>query len=317
MSNNGKFWHLPELAFHSGEEVPTPPMETIMSTYKDENYEACWDLQIIKIQLKLCKETHKTAIENAKQMRRDHLTECATIAHLNGDLSLESAIKQLINIEASIHVSLEIKRVMGSSSFGKGISLIKIPKPDGTFETIVDPTEIEEKLLERNKAHYRQANVTAMATKEMKLLLGPSGTSTFCNDVLNGEANTNQMSPAICSILSQLSNSTAAKIDDTITFDNFTDALHTRKEKNFNFPLRTPPGPLPMPPQENWRRHGRNRRQTTSPPPQYAHHRPVPRETLRTMEKGVRSDDRKRPGKPSNQPIVDHLPLRGRLQLVP
>jgi hypothetical protein len=78
---------------------------------------------------------------------------------------------------------------MNPSEYRAGLSMLKIPKDNGEFETIVDTKEIEERLLKRNQQHYAQAENTEMASAEARELMGSSGTTEFCDKVLEGTAN--------------------------------------------------------------------------------------------------------------------------------
>jgi hypothetical protein len=68
-----------------------------------------------------------------------------------------------------------------------GLSTLEIPDKDAnglptdnpgkavTWKTLANPTEIEEKLLDRNIAHFGQANGTLFASPEFQKAFGYSG----------------------------------------------------------------------------------------------------------------------------------------------
>jgi hypothetical protein len=78
-----------------------------------------------------------------------------------------------------------------------GISMIKVPvdpsadpKDSSTlFKSIVDPIEIEQQILQRNKTHFSQARCTPMATSSITDLLGFSGTTSTADLLLKGTIN--------------------------------------------------------------------------------------------------------------------------------
>ncbi len=76
-----------------------------------------------------------------------------------------------------------------------GISMIKVPvdpsadpKAPGTeFRSIVDPSEVEQHILERNRLHFSQAKDTPLATKRITDLLSYSGTTSIADQLLKGD----------------------------------------------------------------------------------------------------------------------------------
>jgi hypothetical protein len=231
-----KFWKMAEQAERKHETTPTPAMSNIMTKYPEELFASMDDIAVVKDQLKECREEHKKAIDNAKEIRQKFLAERAEIAHLNGNITAEAAITQLKNIEAVIEVYASIRRVMKPSEYRAGLTMVKVPTENGGFETIVDTKSIEEKLLERNKQHYAQAENTEMASPETRDLMGPSGTTDFCDQVLKGTADLTAFSPSLQAIFQQLENPPDVKIDYVISYDDFKDALNCWKEKTSTSP---------------------------------------------------------------------------------
>jgi hypothetical protein len=149
-----KFWKMAEQAERKHETTPTPAMSNIMTKYPEELFASMDDIAVVKDQLKECREEHKKAINNAKEIQQKFLAERAEIARLNGNITAEAAIIQLKNIEALIEVYASIRRVMKLSEYRAGLTMVKVPTENGGLETIVDTKSIEEKLLERNKQHF-------------------------------------------------------------------------------------------------------------------------------------------------------------------
>jgi hypothetical protein len=230
-----KFWKMAQQAVRKAEQTPTPPMSNIMNKYPEEEFTNLEENDHINERLKECREDYKQAIENSKEIRRKFLAERAEIARLNGDITAEAAITQLMHIEASITVYASI-RVMNPSEYRSGLTMLKVPKDNGEFETIVDTKEIEERLLKRNQQHYAQAEKTEMASTETRSLMGPSGTTEFCDNVLNGTADLSSFSPSLKAIFQQLENPPDVEVSDKISYDDFKDALKCWKEKTSTSP---------------------------------------------------------------------------------
>jgi hypothetical protein len=231
-----KFWKMAEQALRKNETTPTPPMITIINKYPDEIFNNMDEKEIIYEQLKLCRESHKHAMENAKSLRRSFLIERAEIARLNGNITAEAAILQLLNIEETVNTYKSLRRIMNPSEYRAGLSTIKVPQTDGTFKTIVDPKEIEERLLNRNKQHYGQAEHTELASESLRDLMGTCGTTQFCDEVLRGEADMSSFSPSLQAILNQLEDPPNVEVSDAITYEDFKDALKCWKEKTSTSP---------------------------------------------------------------------------------
>jgi hypothetical protein len=231
-----KFWKMAKQANRKMESIPTLPMTELILKYPQESFGDMESPESIQEQLKLCRESYKQAKENSKELRQSFLTERAEIAHLNGNITSEAAILQLKQIEAITCVYASLRRVMNPSEYRAGLSMIKVPTEDGTFVTVVDPKEIEERLLERNRQHYGQAEHTEMASEQVRTLLGTSGTSEFCDDILKGTADLSTMSPSLRAIFQQLEHPSNVEIDDAISYDDFKDALKCWKEKTSTSP---------------------------------------------------------------------------------
>jgi hypothetical protein len=115
-----------------------------------------------------------------------------------------------------------------------GLSMIKIT--NGGHDIVVDPKIIEEKLLEQNKNHYAQSENLEMSSSIVRNLIGTSGTTEFCDDVLTGTANISDLSPTLKAIFRQLEHPSKVAINNKITYDDFKDALKIWKEKTSTSP---------------------------------------------------------------------------------
>jgi hypothetical protein len=182
------------------------------------------------------KENYKDAIARGKDIRQDFLLERALIARENGTQTIETAIKQLVHIEASIQTYALIKRVMNRTPYHAGLTSIRVPTEDRAYQTIVDATEIKAQLINRNRNHYAQAEHTAMAHHLIREEMGISGTSSFCNRVLSGTADLAHLLATLQAIFRQLHQPNQVKVDNLITFDDYKDALHKWKESTSTSP---------------------------------------------------------------------------------
>jgi uncharacterized protein YdiU (UPF0061 family) len=111
-----------------------------------------------------------------------------------------------------------------------GLTSIRIPTDNSSYKTIINPKEIEERLLNRNLNHYAQAEHTAMANHLIRKKMGLSGTSEFCDQVLEGSADLTNFPITLQAIFQQLHQPHSFAVDDTISYEDYKDALHKWKE---------------------------------------------------------------------------------------
>ena len=86
-----------------------------------------------------------------------------------------------------------------------GISMIKTPTdpsadpkhPDTTFRTVVDPAEMEQLLLARNRRHFGQAQDNPLASLNLSDQLGWGAQHPLADDILAGHADVSLLSPDI------------------------------------------------------------------------------------------------------------------------
>jgi hypothetical protein len=183
------------------------------------------------------------------------LLERAKIAANNSNQTLETAIKQLAHIEASIQPYLAIKRVMNPSAYKPGLTSIQVPTDKGTYQAVTDSKEIEEHLIHRNCEHNTQAEHTVMAHH---LICKISGTADFCNQLLAGTADSPNLPATLQAIFKQLHQPHSVDISELIDYNDFKDALHKWKETTSTSPSKAP-RPLHKSTEKHQRRHRRNR----------------------------------------------------------
>jgi hypothetical protein len=176
------------------------------------------------------KEKYREAIAKGIQIRHEFLLERAEIAHKNSNQMIEAAIKQLAHIEASIQTYASIKRVMNRTTYQQGLTSIRIPNDNGTYQTIIDAAEIESQLINRNRNHYAQAEHTAMTHHLIQEEMGVSGTSEFCDKVLLGTADLSHLPTTLQAIFRQLHQPHLVEVNNLISLDDYKDTLHRWKE---------------------------------------------------------------------------------------
>jgi hypothetical protein len=232
-----KFWALALSAFKKQVHTPTPPMVSIMEKYPDEDFTQHDTEEIIWEKIKDCAETSRQTKDNAHEIRQAFLAEKADIAKQNGNLSLEAAIRQIQNIEATKKNYAIISRIMEKNQFKKGLSMIKIKdQSTGEYETVVNAQEIEKLLLQRNQNHYAQANGTFMTTDDMRTKIGTCGTSEFCDNVMEGHVDSQTYPRAIQAIFKELGKANTATVNEEITLEDFKDAMRRWKESTSTSP---------------------------------------------------------------------------------
>jgi zinc-binding in reverse transcriptase/Endonuclease/Exonuclease/phosphatase family len=111
-------------------------------------------------------------------------------------------------IEKSFHhrqASKELYRKVPSAKPRSlsGISMIKVPvdptadpkAPNTLFKSIADPAEVESHILQRNRTHFSQARDTPLASNDISMALGFSGTSSIADKLIKGSIDPSLITP--------------------------------------------------------------------------------------------------------------------------
>jgi endonuclease/exonuclease/phosphatase family metal-dependent hydrolase len=150
-------------------------------------------LQDIQRALREAQIARRTVIRKAKDLR--YMSQQDRIRALQ----LANPKKDPLEIEKAFHNARAAKEMYRNVPSARpansgGISTIKVPEdpdadpkaPNTTFKSIVDPTEIEHHLLQRNQAHFSQARHTPLANATTTDLLGFGGATSISDRLLQG-----------------------------------------------------------------------------------------------------------------------------------
>ena len=142
----------------------------------------------------------RKAFDHRKQRRQTLMQE-----------QIEAMIKQQPNqdpakISATVKLQQQDKDMWRSmptikSNKSNGISCISVPvdriadpkDPETPFMTLVDPVEVEQRILERNKLHFSQAKDAPMAQPQVIEALGFGANTETSERILAGEEDTSKI----------------------------------------------------------------------------------------------------------------------------
>jgi hypothetical protein len=138
-----------------------------------------------------------------------------------GNQSMESIVKRIIHHERKNKIFQKLKWLRGKT-FSGGIDYVLINDEEGQEKKIQDPDEIFEALIQQNIVHFSQADSTEMTRDPLKSILGNTGTTDECDEILNGTFLLEEIdcSNAAKAIIRQLKRSSETEIDDEITSNN-------------------------------------------------------------------------------------------------
>ena len=133
-----------------------------------------------------------------------------------------------------------------------GISSVEVPNLDEngsptddpdravSWKRLTDPTDIEERLLDRNIKHFGQAEGTLFTTNDITKHFEYEGTTTDVRNLLEGDLeidNYNEVTEGAIALLTKLSNKpNMTNFDDHISFEDFKKALRKWNENTSTSP---------------------------------------------------------------------------------
>jgi hypothetical protein len=136
----------------------------------------------------------------------------------------------------------KIIRKLYKGNRGNGIQSLEIPDEanKNKWITITDPSVIEEKLIERNKAHFGQSKDTVFASGPLQNYFQYEGTNNNSRSLIAGQKPTQilkDQTNEVEWILDKLGDKQSTpEIPDNITFDEFCEGLKTWNERTTTSP---------------------------------------------------------------------------------
>ena len=180
--------------------------------------------------------------DQIQKWKEEEFAETAMIAAAK-NLSTDSVQKQKRNtIKTKRHFS--ILRDRFKTGFSKGITNLIVPEhsvnDNETYRTVHDQQEIETLLIERNIAHFGQAQGSPFTVSPLVDKLGYKGTNNYAHKIIQGEDFTNEFHnmdggiKAIMKILNNGENTPAFAID--INQDEFMSGFRKWREETATSP---------------------------------------------------------------------------------
>jgi hypothetical protein len=167
----------------------------------------------VQTNLRAAQRNLRRVVKNARGLRRDHLKYQAAAAAESGKTTEAAAIRQIERAENQKESYKRLRRIMGKAAKG-GLTHILIEQPDGSTECITDKQEMYNRIVERNKAHFGQADGTPFTVSPLTDILGRYGTTQEAEWLLDGKIRLDRVSEklddkleakeAVISVLRQL-----------------------------------------------------------------------------------------------------------------
>lgn len=166
--------------------------------------------------------------------RRTHFLE--SLAQARAQKSSTSAANQLKQLQSREELRLsfrQIKFALGTLS-RKGVTSVKEVQEDGTIMEYTDKIAIEEACMRENERKYTQTESTPCMTEPLLSLLGTTGDSEACNQILNG---TIQLPPEVDQYTAEFFNELKQEVlseplpSNTITTEEFCQFWKMKKEQ--------------------------------------------------------------------------------------
>ena len=186
-------------------------------------------LSVTQKQLRSAQSECRKVVRNARDLAKSQQETRIVAKQLaNPDCDPDAVAKVIRNRDAYRELW---KRIPSSRmKVSGGISTIRVPKDMGAdpkdpateFRTVVDPSEMEDLLLTRNRNHFKQAQGTPLASDRVSATFGWGGDSSAADRLLRGEFDTlevtaDQYAQAILNECRRLND----EIDPTITLEEF------------------------------------------------------------------------------------------------
>ena len=186
-----------------------------------------------------------------KELRKNGLQHLKAIRTEKGQKKEAKIIQKIANCEMKRADWKTIKQTL-RPIVRSGISSVEVPNLDEngsptddpdravSWKRLTDPTDIEERLLDRNIKHFGQAEGTLFTTNDITKHFEYEGTTTDVRNLLEGDLeidNYNEVTEGAIALLTKLSNKpNMTNFDDHISFEDFKKALRKWNENTSTSP---------------------------------------------------------------------------------
>jgi hypothetical protein len=143
------------------------------------------DQQSVILQLQAAKGTLREIRTKAKAFRKSFLEERAAAAARAQDITVEKAIHIIIQREGTKKAFQSLQRYLRPGEFSP-LTEVHVERLDGSLEVISEPKEMYRRIIQRDRAHYNQAEGTPCTKAPIKTWLGAAGKTPACDAWLHG-----------------------------------------------------------------------------------------------------------------------------------
>ena len=138
----------------------------------------------VRQQLRHSRKAFTQAVLLASQHRQEHLLSLHNLNSTSNDPKLAKRIRNILRSESNRQLFLRFRRAIKGDS-GGAISSLDYPAGD-TWLSTRDPHLMTSLLIDRNQAHFSQADSSPFATPPLTEFFGPNGTNVQSQQVLDG-----------------------------------------------------------------------------------------------------------------------------------
>ena len=189
--------------------------------------------------------------QRAQAIRNEHLQHKVEMYKTMGTTGKAKIVQRLIRAENQKKVYSKIRYLRNQDDIITGLSKLKIPRhasitdtdtlknlPDSPdhWETISIPSEIERLLLERNQAHFGQAEGTPLTRPPFTADIGYKADGYAADLILNGQTDYRTINAATQLLVTHLQSRTTALLDGNVTNEDVLGKLKNWKESTTTSP---------------------------------------------------------------------------------
>lgn len=234
-----KYWIITLKGQRNNIDVTEQTTEVYDNLHQDYKRAIDTNQDSVVVNIRKARKAERTLQLQHKELRKKKRNDdISTEAEGSGN-TIEQVKKKIEHAEESRRVFYAL-RLHFHPDARSGISYIEVPDLDKdgqptddpqaatSWKTITDPTEIENRLLDRNIEHFGQADGTPFTRGDLLAALGYEGISPGLDKILSGELpdNFEKLDPGSQAILKKLSDrQQLEQINDEITFEEFWQAI--------------------------------------------------------------------------------------------